>query len=265
MKKILTALLLCLATMANAQENENIEEMVWKCIEPHYSTDTISGENSLEQHVRLVKKYVPDDLMGERHLALRAEESTKYPSGMDVELYRKTLLSGVTTDSLREKINRCFDNFKEKYGHLAKGKPAPDIEFTDKEGKIHHLSEYKGKVLFVDIWGTWCAPCIAEFPHLRAIQEHFKDNPDVMIMSLSCDIERKPERWLPFLQQRGDEITWHQFMLTKEGNKVISDVYYIFGIPHFMLIDKEGNFVSYDGPHPSLADPIKEIEKVLQK
>ena len=251
--------------MANAQENENIEEMVWKCIEPHYSTDTISGENYLEQHVRLVKKYVPDALMGERHLALRAEESTKYPSGMDVELYRKTLLSGVTTDSLREKINRCFDNFKEKYGHLAKGKPAPDIEFTDKEGKIHHLSEYKGKVLFVDIWGTWCAPCIAEFPHLRAIQEHFKDNPDVMIMSLSCDIERKPERWLPFLQQRGDEITWLQFMLTKEGNKVISDVYYIFGIPHFMLIDKEGNFVSYDGPHPSLADPIKEIEKVLQK
>ena len=265
MKKILTALLLCLATMANAQENENIEEMVWKCIEPHYSTDTISGENSLEQHVRLVKKYVPDALMGERHLALRAEEYTKYPSGRDVELYRKTLLSGVTTDSLREKINRCFDNFKEKYGHLAKGKPAPDIEFTDKEGKIHHLSEYKGKVLFVDIWGTWCAPCIAEFPHLRAIQEHFKDNPDVMIMSLSCDIERKPERWLPFLQQRGDEITWHQFMLTKEGNKVTSEVYYIFGIPHFMLIDKEGNFVSYDGPHPSHADPIKEIEKVLQK
>ena len=265
MKKILTALLLCLATMANAQENENIEEMVWKCIEPHYSTDTISGENSLEQHVRLVKKYVPDALMGERHLALRAEEYTKYPSGRDVELYRKTLLSGVTTDSLREKINRCFDNFKEKYGHLAKGKPAPDIEFTDKEGKIHHLSEYKGKVLFVDIWGTWCAPCIAEFPHLRAIQEHFKDNPNVMIMSLSCDIERKPERWLPFLQQRGDEITWHQFMLTKEGNKVTSEVYYIYGIPHFMLIDKEGNFVSYDGPHPSLADPIKEIEKVLQK
>lgn len=251
--------------MANAQENENIEEMVWKCIEPHYSTDTISGENYLEQHVRLVKKYVPDALMGERHLALRAEESTKYPSGMDVELYRKTLLSGVTTDSLREKINRCFDNFKEKYGHLAKGKPAPDIEFTDKEGKIHHLSEYKGKVLFVDIWGTWCAPCIAEFPHLRAIQEHFKDNPDVMIMSLSCDIERKPEKWLPFLEQRGDEITWHQFMLTKGGNKVTSDVYHIFGIPHFMLIDKEGNFVSYDGPHPSLADPIKEIEKVLQK
>ena len=251
--------------MANAQENENIEEMVWKCIEPHYSTDTISGENSLEQHVRLVKKYVPDALMGERHLALRAEEYTKYPSGRDVELYRKTLLSGVTTDSLREKINRCFDNFKEKYGHLAKGKPAPDIEFTDKEGKIHHLSEYKGKVLFVDIWGTWCAPCIAEFPHLRAIQEHFKDNPNVMIMSLSCDIERKPERWLPFLQQRGDEITWHQFMLTKEGNKVTSEVYYIYGIPHFMLIDKEGNFVSYDGPHPSLADPIKEIEKVLQK
>ena len=251
--------------MANAQENENIEEMVWQCIEPHYSTDTISGENSLEQHVRLVKKYVPDALMGERHLALRAEEYTKYPSGRDVELYRKTLLSGVTTDSLREKINRCFDNFKEKYGHLAKGKPAPDIEFTDKEGKIHHLSEYKGKVLFVDIWGTWCAPCIAEFPHLRAIQEHFKDNPNVMIMSLSCDIERKPERWLPFLQQRGDEITWHQFMLTKEGNKVTSEVYYIFGIPHFMLIDKEGNFVSYDGPHPGLGGPIKEIEKVLQK
>ena len=264
MKKILTALLLCLATMANAQE-ESIETQVWNYLKPHFETDTISGEGYLEQQIRLIGKYVPNKLMGERYIAMMAEQWTKYPSGQNVEEYRSVMLSGVQTDSLREKINHCLDEYKTKYGHLAKGKPAPDIEFTDKEGKIHHLSEYKGKVLFVDIWGTWCAPCIAEFPHLRAIQEHFKDNPDVMIMSLSCDIERKPERWLPFLQQRGDEITWHQFMLTKEGNKVTSDVYHIFGIPHFMLIDKEGNFVSYDGPHPSLADPIKEIEKVLQK
>lgn len=248
--------------MASAQE-DSIETQVWNYVKPHFETDTISGESYMDRNIRLIGKYVPNKLMAERYIAMMAEQYTKYPSGMDVEECRSAMLSGVKTDSLREKINRCLDEFKSKYGHLAKGKPAPDIEFTDKEGKIHHLSEYKGKVLFVDIWGTWCAPCIAEFPHLRAIQEHFKDNPDVMIMSLSCDIERKPEKWLPFLEQRGSEITWHQFMLTKAGNKVTSEVYYIFGIPHFMLIDKEGNFVSYDGPHPSLADPIKEIEKVL--
>ena len=80
MKKILTALLLCLATMANAQE-ESIETQVWNYLKPHFETDTISGEGYLEQQIRLIGKYVPNKLMGERYIAMMAEQGTKYPSG----------------------------------------------------------------------------------------------------------------------------------------------------------------------------------------
>ena len=54
--------------MANAQE-ESIETQVWNYLKPHFETDTISGEGYLEQQIRLIGKYVPDALMGERHLA----------------------------------------------------------------------------------------------------------------------------------------------------------------------------------------------------
>ena len=66
----------------------------------------------------------------------------------------------------------CLSMVK-KYGHLFPGKPAPNLTFTDKNGKQLSLQSFKGQVLLVDIWGTWCAPCIAEMPYLAALQKEY--------------------------------------------------------------------------------------------
>jgi len=49
------------------------------------------------------------------------------------------------------------------------GKPMPDVQFTSLDGKTHKLSEYKGKAVFVNFWGTWCPPCVKEIPDLVAL------------------------------------------------------------------------------------------------
>lgn len=57
-----------------------------------------------------------------------------------------------------------------KYGHLFPGRPAPNLTFTDTDGKALSLQSFKGQLLLVDIWGTWCAPCIEEMPYLAKLQ-----------------------------------------------------------------------------------------------
>lgn len=49
------------------------------------------------------------------------------------------------------------------------GKPAPEVAFTDSLGVLHHLSDYRGKVLLVDFWASWCAPCVAELPSIAKL------------------------------------------------------------------------------------------------
>lgn len=53
------------------------------------------------------------------------------------------------------------------------GEIAPDIALTDLSGKIHHLSDYRGKLLLVNFWASWCAPCIDELPQLVEAQGRF--------------------------------------------------------------------------------------------
>jgi thiol-disulfide isomerase/thioredoxin len=150
-------------------------------------------------------------------------------------------------DSLRQKVKSHYEAMIAKYGHLFPGKPAPALTFTDKEGKEHSLQSFKGKVLLVDIWGTWCAPCIAEMPYLAALQKKYADREDVMIMSIACD--KKAEKWKAYLAKH--PTTWHQYLVTDKSNDQLDKAYFCEGIPRFIIIDRKGNIVSADAMRPS--------------
>lgn len=150
-------------------------------------------------------------------------------------------------DSLREKVKSHYEAMVKKYGHLFPGKPAPNLTFTDKNGKQLSLQSFKGQVLLVDIWGTWCAPCIAEMPYLAALQKEYAGRKDVRIMSIACD--KNAEKWKTYLANH--TTTWHQYLITKEGNQVLDKTYFCEGIPRFIIIDKQGNIVAADAIRPS--------------
>lgn len=150
-------------------------------------------------------------------------------------------------DSLREKVKSHYEAMVKKYGHLFPGKPAPNLTFTDKNGKQLSLQSFKGQVLLVDIWGTWCAPCIAEMPYLAALQKEYAGRKDVRIMSIACD--KKAEKWKTYLASH--PTTWQQYLITKEGNQVLDKTYFCEGIPRFIIIDKQGNIVAADAIRPS--------------
>ena len=130
----------------------------------------------------------------------------------------------------------------EIFQKLRPGAPAIDCAWEDPQGKTSRLSDLYGKVLYIDVWATWCGPCVAEIPHLEKLVERFKGNSRIEFVSVSVD-SRKAD-WLAKLEK--DKPQWKQFLC-----KDFCEFYNINGIPRFMLLDAAGNIITVDAPRPS--------------
>jgi thiol-disulfide isomerase/thioredoxin len=73
--------------------------------------------------------------------------------------------------------------------NLAPGKPAPEIDGVGSDGKPLKLSDYRGKVVVLVFWGSWCGPCMREIPHERALAERLKDR-SFAPLGVNCDDDR---------------------------------------------------------------------------
>jgi cytochrome c biogenesis protein CcmG, thiol:disulfide interchange protein DsbE len=110
------------------------------------------------------------------------------------------------------------------------GKAAPDFTVTDSDRTIS-LHDYRGKVVVLNFWATWCAPCVEEMPALSKMQNDLSDK--VMVLAVSVD-ENEPQ-YKQFLSDR------HIHLLTvRDGEKKSSDAYGSIGWPETYIIDKQG-------------------------
>ena len=125
---------------------------------------------------------------------------------------------------------------------LRPGAPAIDCDLEDAQGNASRLSDLYGKVLYIDVWATWCGPCCAEIPYLEKLVERFKGDSRIDFVSVSVD-SRKAD-WLKKLET--DKPQWKQYLC---GN--FCELYNINGIPRFMLIGKDGKLITVDAPRPS--------------
>lgn len=136
-------------------------------------------------------------------------------------------------------------------------KPAPDLILTRVDGSgTLALAEQKGKVVLVDLWATWCAPCIKELPHLQALSEKF--GPEDFLM-LGVVLESgDPEEIQAFIAEK--KIAYPQ-VLGEEGTKESFGPF--LGYPTKYLIDREGRVVKrYFG---MLGDELAaDVEKLIE-
>lgn len=129
------------------------------------------------------------------------------------------------------------------------GKPVPDTALKTPDGKDVQLSSLFGKVLYIDMWATWCGPCLKEGPSFRALAEKFKDDPRICFISISTDSTDDP--WLEYLAV--EKPFWPQYRLAGGNNDFCTEVG-IYTIPRFLLVDTEGNFIDADCARPSSDD-----------
>jgi thiol-disulfide isomerase/thioredoxin len=116
---------------------------------------------------------------------------------------------------------------------IGPGNPVPDAEGTDLDGKKVKLSSYRGKVVVLDFWATWCGPCKAMIPHERELAEKLKDKP-FAILSVSVDDEKK--ELAEFLG--AEKMPWSHWWDGPKGPVV--KLFRVKAFPTLFLIDAKG-------------------------
>lgn len=131
------------------------------------------------------------------------------------------------------------------------GEAAIDFTYPDKDGNEFSLASFKGSLIYVDVWATWCGPCKAEIPSLQKLEEEYHDQ---NITFLSISVDRDKDDWLKMIKEKdlGGTQLW------ADGWSKITKDYAIFGIPRFMLFSVEGNVISTNAPRPS-SEGIREL------
>jgi thiol-disulfide isomerase/thioredoxin len=140
------------------------------------------------------------------------------------------------------------------------GKPAPDFKLDNFEGGQTSLSDFKGKVVYLDIWATWCGPCIEQMKYGEKLKEAFIDNKDVVFLYVSIDSDEN--KWKKYLKSNH---VHGVHLISREGDEEqLRDRYALDLIPRFVLIDKSGNVAQFHAKAPSDAGTVEDIKALLK-
>lgn len=144
-----------------------------------------------------------------------------------------------------------------KLTDLIQGNTAPLFVGKTVNGKTTSLIDFKGKLLLIDVWATWCGPCKTELPYTHKIQEMFATSKDFSVLYISIDSDTT--RWKNYLAKN----TWLTGNHILINDKRFSKAYKITGIPRYMLIDKKGNIIDVFAEHPSKGKLENRIRELL--
>jgi len=141
------------------------------------------------------------------------------------------------------------------------GTPGYDFEFNDVNDKKVSFASLKGKLVYIDVWAMWCAPCKAEIPALKQLEKDFQGQ-DVQFVSISMDKPKELEKWKKFVAEK--ELTGIQLFADNAFESDIATSYKINAIPRFLLFDKEGNIVDANATRPSNPKTKQQITDLLK-
>ena len=179
-----------------------------------------------------------------------------------LDLYYQTYVKLAANDKGINRIKEKYDRIK----NLKKGSPSPSFNYPDTSGKNISLESLKGKLVYVDVWATWCGPCKAQIPFLKQLEEKYREE-DIAFVSLSIDQLKNISKWKDMIVDK--ELEGIQIIADKAWRSKFVTDYVIEGIPRFILIDKDGNLMDPMAPRPAVYKEgelqlNEEIQKIFE-
>ncbi len=234
------------------------------------------GKGSEENNFLKYKTKTTRDLMGmdyKDYLSLETsafnEKNATYSKDLEDNLEtNKEKLSPKFIASEKVQIVEFEESMKEQHEEqlkinaaLSPGMPSPEFtDYLNYKGGTNSLADYKGKYVYIDVWATWCIPCIYEMPFMAEVEKEYEGK-NIHFIGLSIDRQKDEDKWRKMIVEK--DLQGIQLLADNEiDSKFIRD-YYIQGIPRFILLDPEGNIVRYDAPRPS-EESLKDLFNSLE-
>ncbi|WP_026449931.1 TlpA family protein disulfide reductase [Aequorivita capsosiphonis] len=243
--------------------------------------DTVAYRNSVAYQ----------NLLNAHFNRLVSEETAKNPDGNETLLYLKKVDAALPNGYAKDKIMSSYlqfglkadasldeaytiykesnpnaENLAKITGHYNKlksitvGSPSPTFNYENHKGGTTSLADLKGKYVYIDVWATWCGPCIREIPSLKEMEKDYGDK-NVQFVSISIDEPKDYDKWKAMVSEK--ELVGIQLIADNNWKSKFVEDYAILGIPRFILLDPEGNIVSSDAPRPSDSQLRKTFDELM--
>lgn len=155
----------------------------------------------------------------------------------DLKDYSSTA-SQIKDFAIRSSVNKEFENLR----YTMKGADLPLVKFEDAEGNTQTLDQFRGKYLFIDLWASWCVPCIKMTPYVQELEKQYEGK-NITFVAISIDGNR--QSWLGKMQ----ELKLHGHQLLDQAGAFTKSLN-ITGIPHYLIYDPQGKLIVYKGDMP---------------
>lgn len=185
-------------------------------------------------------------------LKLDFDFTRKHPNSLKALEIMKINVSRFTGMNFYDTFVEVFQNFSPEVKNSEKGKEmlerlkyfkqskvgsiAPAFTLKDSNGQTVSLNDFKGKnYILIDFWASWCAPCLEELPYIKELYKKYHQQ-GFEIISVTQD--KEADLWKKAIAKEKIE-AWKHLSVTENKTTIIND-YFVFGIPHKVLIDKNG-------------------------
>lgn len=161
-------------------------------------------------------------------------------------------------DRLKDKLTMRYESSKS----LKKGSTSVQFTYENFNGGTTSLASLKGKLLYIDVWATWCGPCIKEMPFLKELVEEYRGK-EIEFVSISIDSKNDYDKWRKMVSEK--DIGGIQLYDSDGLNSEFMKAFSVSIIPRFMMIDPKGNIISGNAPRPSSEKVRQYIDNHLTK
>ena len=138
---------------------------------------------------------------------------------------------------------------------------SPSFDYENHKGGKTKLEDLRGKYVYIDVWATWCGPCIAEIPHLKKVEAKYHGK-NIEFVSISVDTEKDYEKWKKMVVSK--ELGGIQLFADKNWTSDFIKAYGINAIPRFILIGPDGKVIKADAARPSSASLTELLDSLVK-
>ena len=138
---------------------------------------------------------------------------------------------------------------------------SPSFDYENHKGGKTKLEDLRGKYVYIDVWATWCGPCLAEIPHLKKVEAKYHGK-NIEFVSISVDTEKDYEKWKKMVTAK--ELGGIQLFADKNWTSDFIKAFGINSIPRFILIGPDGKVIKADAARPSSASLTELLDSLVK-